>query len=80
MAARIWQKTVFEVLKHADVKQIAYVPDAGHAYTIKAATSDPGSAISFSPRRRRVSESRWEPGSADSGPQCLCRAVASATA
>ena len=42
MAERIWQKTVFAALKRADVKQIAYVPDAGHAYTIKAATSDPG--------------------------------------
>ena len=42
MAERIWQKTVFAALKRADVKQIAYVPDAGHAYTIKAAISDPG--------------------------------------
>jgi sulfopyruvate decarboxylase alpha subunit len=41
MPEQAWQKTVFDVLKQADVKQIAYVPDAGHAYLIKAATSDP---------------------------------------
>jgi sulfopyruvate decarboxylase alpha subunit len=36
-----WQKTVFNALKAANVKQIAYVPDAGHAHTIRAATADP---------------------------------------
>jgi sulfopyruvate decarboxylase alpha subunit len=41
MAEQAWQKTVFDVLKQAGVKQIAYVPDAGHAYVIKAAASDP---------------------------------------
>ena len=37
-----WQKTVFDILREGDVKQIAYVPDAGHSYTIRAATADPG--------------------------------------
>ena len=41
MSEPAWQKTVFDVLKAADVKQIAYVPDAGHAHTIRAATADP---------------------------------------
>ena len=36
-----WQKQVFDVLKQADVRQIAYVPDAGHSYVISAAVADP---------------------------------------
>jgi sulfopyruvate decarboxylase alpha subunit len=41
MAEQTWQKAVFDGLKRAEVCQIAYVPDAGHAYVIKAATADP---------------------------------------
>jgi len=36
-----WQRYVFDILKAGDVKQIAYVPDAGHSYTIRAAAADP---------------------------------------
>lgn len=36
-----WQKDVFNVLKSGDVRQIAYVPDAGHSYAIRAAIADP---------------------------------------
>jgi sulfopyruvate decarboxylase alpha subunit len=36
-----WQQTVFRMLKQADVRQIAYVPDAGHSYAIQAAIADP---------------------------------------
>ncbi|MDT2005279.1 phosphonopyruvate decarboxylase [Rhodococcus opacus] len=36
-----WQKSVFDVLREGDVKQIAYVPDAGHSYAIRAAIDDP---------------------------------------
>ncbi|OZD08717.1 phosphonopyruvate decarboxylase [Rhodococcus sp. 06-156-3C] len=36
-----WQKEVFDVLRAGDVKQIAYVPDAGHSYAIRAAIDDP---------------------------------------
>lgn len=36
-----WQKDVFNVLKGGDVRQIAYVPDAGHSYAIRAAIADP---------------------------------------
>jgi sulfopyruvate decarboxylase alpha subunit len=32
---------VFKVLKEGNVKQIAYVPDAGHSYAIKCAEADP---------------------------------------
>ena len=32
-----WQQDVFDVLKQGDVRQIAYVPDAGHAASIRAA-------------------------------------------
>jgi sulfopyruvate decarboxylase alpha subunit len=35
------QKEVFDVLRDGDVRQIAYVPDAGHAYTIRQAIDSP---------------------------------------
>ncbi len=36
-----WQDAVFRVLKKAGVRQVAYVPDAGHAHTIREAQDDP---------------------------------------
>ena len=36
-----WQQAIFKVLKEGDVRQIAYVPDAGHAYAIRSAQADP---------------------------------------
>lgn len=39
--APVWQQAVFKVLKEGGVKQVAYVPDAGHAHTIRAAIADP---------------------------------------
>jgi hypothetical protein len=36
-----WQQEVFDVLKAGDVRQIAYVPDAGHSYAIRSAQADP---------------------------------------
>ena len=36
-----WQESLFRVLKAGEIKQIAYVPDAGHAFAIEAARRDP---------------------------------------
>lgn len=36
-----WQESVFKVLKEGGVKQIAYVPDAGHSHAIRSAIADP---------------------------------------
>lgn len=36
-----WQKVAFDVLKQGGIQQVAFVPDAGHAYAINAARSDP---------------------------------------
>ena len=36
-----WQDQLFEVLKTNRVRQVAYVPDAGHARLIERAESDP---------------------------------------
>ncbi|MGJ3701189.1 phosphonopyruvate decarboxylase [Variovorax sp. AFSI2.2] len=36
-----WQKAVFDALKEGGIQQIAYVPDAGHSYAIRAAQADP---------------------------------------
>jgi len=36
-----WQQAVFATLKAGGIRQIAYVPDAGHATAIRAAQADP---------------------------------------
>ncbi|HEX6723509.1 MAG TPA: phosphonopyruvate decarboxylase [Burkholderiaceae bacterium] len=36
-----WQQAIFKVLKDGGVRQIAYVPDAGHAHAIRCAAEDP---------------------------------------
>lgn len=36
-----WQKAIYRVLKEGDIRQIAYVPDAGHAFAIRSAQADP---------------------------------------
>jgi sulfopyruvate decarboxylase alpha subunit len=36
-----WQERLYEVLKQADVRQVAYVPDAGHAHLIRRVQADP---------------------------------------
>lgn len=40
--APAWQEAVFNVLKKGGVRQVAYVPDAGHAHLIRRAIADPG--------------------------------------
>jgi len=40
-AAPAWQEAIFKVLKEGDVRQIAYVPDAGHSHVIRSAIADP---------------------------------------
>jgi len=41
MIAGTWQEAIFGVFKRGDVKQVAYVPDAGHSYLIRQAQADP---------------------------------------
>ena len=36
-----WQQDIVRVLKAGDIRQVAYVPDAGHAHVIRAAIADP---------------------------------------
>ena len=36
-----WQQAVFDTLKAGGIRQLAYVPDAGHATAIRAAQADP---------------------------------------
>lgn len=36
-----WQETIFHVLKDGGVRQIAYLPDAGHSHLIRRAQADP---------------------------------------
>jgi len=36
-----WQEAVFRALKNGDVRQVAYVPDTGHAHAISRAQHDP---------------------------------------
>ncbi|CAN7493681.1 thiamine pyrophosphate-binding protein [Variovorax sp. LjRoot290] len=39
--APAWQEAIFKVLKESGVRQIAYVPDAGHSHVIRSAIADP---------------------------------------
>jgi sulfopyruvate decarboxylase alpha subunit len=36
-----WQQAVFDALKQGGIRQIAYVPDAGHSHVIRSAIADP---------------------------------------
>ena len=36
-----WQDQLFDVLKRADIRQVGYVPDAGHARLIERCKADP---------------------------------------
>jgi sulfopyruvate decarboxylase alpha subunit len=36
-----WQASVFNVLKEGGVRQVAYVPGAGHSHAIRSAIADP---------------------------------------
>ncbi len=37
-----WRDGVFQTLKRNDIRQVAYVPDAGHSRLISLANADPG--------------------------------------
>lgn len=39
--APAWQESIFSVLKAGGVRQVAYVPDAGHSHVIRCAKEDP---------------------------------------
>jgi sulfopyruvate decarboxylase alpha subunit len=41
-AAPAWQEAIFQVLRKGGVKQVAYVPDAGHSHLIRRVVADPG--------------------------------------
>lgn len=40
-APQAWQEEIFEALKGAGVRQVAWVPDAGHAHVISRVLADP---------------------------------------
>ncbi|MES2185091.1 MAG: thiamine pyrophosphate-binding protein [Pseudomonadota bacterium] len=37
-----WKEQIFQQLQQAGVRQVAYVPDAGHAHVLRRAMADPG--------------------------------------
>jgi sulfopyruvate decarboxylase alpha subunit len=39
--APAWQESIFSVLKAGGVRQVVYVPDAGHSHVIRRAKEDP---------------------------------------
>jgi sulfopyruvate decarboxylase alpha subunit len=41
-AASSWPEAVHDVLRAADIRQVAYVPDAGHTRLIELCRADPG--------------------------------------
>jgi sulfopyruvate decarboxylase alpha subunit len=40
-AAPAWQEAIFATLKRGGIRQVAYVPDAGHAHVIRRIAEDP---------------------------------------
>ena len=36
-----WQEDIFNVLKQGNIRQVAYVPDAGHAHVIRRVHAEP---------------------------------------
>jgi sulfopyruvate decarboxylase TPP-binding subunit len=36
-----WQESIYRAIKRARVRQVAYVPDAGHAHVIQRVIADP---------------------------------------
>jgi sulfopyruvate decarboxylase alpha subunit len=36
-----WQEEIFSILKEGGVRQVAYVPDAGHSHVIRSVDADP---------------------------------------
>lgn len=40
-AAPAWQQAIYQVLKAGGIRQVAYVPDAGHAHVIRSVIADP---------------------------------------
>lgn len=50
-----WRRQVFDVLKAAGVKHIAYVPDAGHATALRLAEADPAiNAVVLTTEEERI--------------------------
>ena len=48
-----WQDQIFAVLKAEDIRQVGYVPDAGHAQLIELCRGDPAiRAVPLTPKRR----------------------------
>ena len=41
MSEPVWQDAAFAALKQSRVRQVAYVPDAGHSRLIELAHADP---------------------------------------
>ncbi len=41
VSAPLWQEEIFSILKNGGVRQVAYVPDAGHAHVIQRVHADP---------------------------------------
>jgi sulfopyruvate decarboxylase alpha subunit len=41
IAPKAWQDELFDVLKRADIRQVGYVPDAGHSRLIARCKADP---------------------------------------
>lgn len=41
LSAAPWQEAIFEAMRSAEIRQVPYVPDAGHAHLIRRIDADP---------------------------------------
>ncbi len=53
--SRNWPDQVFEKLREADIRQVTYVPDAGHARLIELCHAEPSMRTQCSQPKRRGS-------------------------
>ena len=70
MPSRHWQAEAYAALKAAHIRQIGYVPDAGHAHLIEAAHADPDMHAIVLTTEEEGSPSPPAPGWAASARRC----------
>jgi hypothetical protein len=78
--SRNWPEQIFEKLREANIRQIAYVPDAGHARLIELCHAEAGMKTTVLTTEEEGSASCRELGSVANATCSLCRAAALAIA
>ena len=65
-----WRDDIFAALQTAEIRQVGYVPDAGHSLLIELCHADPAIRAIPLTSEEEASVSRLAPGLADSARPC----------